>query len=356
MSEKSKSYESASIKNLGKSQTEITGSIASSAWEKFRAQALKNLNESISIDGFRKGMIPENILVSKVGEMSVLEEIAELAVSKAYVDILIDNKIDAIGKPAVKVTKLAKDNPIEFTATTSVVPEVTLPDYKKLSKEAVNKSSENENVVTDKDMDDAILRLRKSRVSHEGHDHGKMTPEEHEKKVMDSLPELNDSFVQSLGDFKDVTDFKEKLQVILTNDKKDQAREKARIRIADALTDATKIEIPDIIIKGELNRIEAQFRDDIERMGVKLEDYLKHAKKSLEDLHKDWQPHAEKKAKLQLILNSISQKENLKPDLKEIEAEVDHILEHHKDADRERASVYAETVLTNEKVFQFLEQ
>ena len=91
-------------------------------------------------------------------------------------------------------------------------------------------------------------------------------------------------------------------------------------------------------------------------MGVKLDDYLKHAKKNIEDLRKEWRPYAEKKAKLQLILNAISSAENIKPEPAEIEEEVDHIIEHYKDADRESAQTYAETVLTNEKVFQWLEK
>lgn len=356
MSEKSKSYESASVKKLDGSKVEITGSISSSVWERFRAQALKNINESISLDGFRKGMIPENVLVAKVGEMAVLEEIAELALSKAYLDIIIDNKIDAIGKPRVQITKLASGNPIEFTATTAIVPEIKLPDYKRIAAEALKKSEPDEMKVTDNDMEEAILRLRKSRVSHEGHDHGKMSAEDHEKKILEDLPELNDAFVQSVGEFKDVADFREKLKVMLEQDKKSQAAEKARIRIADALTDATKVDLPEIVIDSEVSRIESQFRMDIERMDVKLEDYLKHAKKTIEDLQKDWRPHAEKKAKLQLILNAIAETEKLQPDQGEIEAEVNHIVEHHKDADRERAAVYAATVLTNEKVFQFLEK
>jgi trigger factor len=90
-------------------------------------------------------------------------------------------------------------------------------------------------------------------------------------------------------------------------------------------------------------------------MGVKMDDYLKHSKKTIEEIRKDCEPHAEKKAKLQLILNAIAGAEKIKPDQKEIDEEVNHIVEHYKDADRERAAIYAETVLTNEKVFEMLE-
>jgi FKBP-type peptidyl-prolyl cis-trans isomerase (trigger factor) len=334
---------------------EISGSIAAPAWESFRARALKRLNESVTIDGFRKGNIPEKILISKVGDMAVLEEMAELSLPKAYVDILIDQKIDAIGKPEIHVTKLAEGNPLEFKAVTAVVPEVKLPDYRKLATIEIKKNKSVEEKTTDKEIDEAILKIRKTHASHEGHDHSKMTAAEHEKAVEAAMPELTDDFVKTLGDFKDIADFKTKLSVMIAENKKDEAKEKTRIRIADAIAEKTAVELPEIMVDSELRRAEAQFSDDIERMGVKLDDYLKHAKKSLEDIRKEWRPMAEKKAKLQLILNEIAKAENIKPSKEEIAAEVDHILEHYKDADRERAEIYVETILTNEKVFQFLE-
>lgn len=350
-----KSYESVAINKLEKSQVEIVGSVSAENFESFRQKALQNINDEVTIDGFRKGKVPESILVSKVGEMNILEEMAQLAISRAYPEIVISEKIDAIGRPEISITKIAKNNPLEFKIVTTVVPEVNLADYKKISKEEMGKK-EDATEITNKELDDAILRIRRSRADHSGHDHQKMTHEEHEKAVDASLPEFNDTFVQSLGDFKNVNDFKEKIKISLKEDKVDKNREKKRIAISDKLIDESKIDIPEILIDSELRRIEVQFSEDIARMGVTLEDYMKHAKKTIEDLRKDWRPSAEKKAKLQLILNKIAEEEKIKVGAEEIENEVNHIVEHYKDADRERASVYAETVLTNEKVFQFLEK
>lgn len=364
MTQSTKSYDSVSIKKLDKSRVEITGSVAATVWGKYRNQALKNIDNSVSIDGFRKGMVPENILVAKVGDMAIMEEMAELALSKAYLDILITEKIDVIGKPEIRVTKLAKDNPLEFVAITAVVPTFTLPDYQKLAQEQVKKSDPEALKVAEKDIDEAILRIRKRHASEKlhapentehNHDHEKMSPEEHNKAVEAAMPELTDDFVKTLGDFADIPDFRNKLSDLIAEQKRDEARDKLRVRIADAISDATKIELPDIMIESELGRTQAQFSADVERMGVKLEDYLKHAKKTLEEIRTEWKPHAENKAKLQLILNEISKKEKIAPDAAEIEQEVGHIVEHYKDADREKAAVYAETVLTNEKVFRFLE-
>ena len=176
-----------------------------------------------------------------------------------------------------------------------------------------------------------------------------MTAEEHDKAITDGMLELTDDFVKTIGDFTDVPDFKNKLSAMLVEDKKNLAKEKRRIAIADGLSEKVKAALPDMMIESELDRNEAQFKADIERMGLKLDDYLNHAKKTIEDLRTEWRPHAEKKAKLQLILNALSEKENIRPTKEEVADEVNHIVEHYKDADRERAEIYADTVLTNEK-------
>jgi len=90
-------------------------------------------------------------------------------------------------------------------------------------------------------------------------------------------------------------------------------------------------------------------------MGLKFDDYLKHLQKSVEDLRKEFHADAEKKAKFSLILNEIAKMENIKADPEQIAKEVVMILEHYKDADPERARIHAENVLTNERIFQFLE-
>lgn len=357
MTKATTTYEKPTITKLEKSRVEVVGSIPADRFESFRKKALQNINDEITIDGFRKGKVPENILISKVGEMTILEEMAQLAISDTYPRIVVGEKIDAIGHPEIQITKIAANNPLEFKITTAVVPETNLGDYKKVVKDEIEKIEKEKKAVevTDKEVDDALKNIRRSRVDHSGHSHENLSHEEHDKLVDASLPELTDDFAKSLGNFKDVNDLKEKVKVMLAEEKTDKEKEKKRISISDRLIETATVEIPEVLVESELRRIESQFGDDIARMGVTVEDYMKHAKKSIEDLRKDWRPHAEKKAKLQLVLNKIASEEKIEVDPKDIEAEVKHIVEHYKDADKERAAVYAETVLMNEKVFQYLE-
>ena len=73
-------------------------------------------------------------------------------------------------------------------------------------------------------------------------------------------------------------------------------------------------------------------------------------------------PDAEKRARIQLILNEVALSEQIFPSKEEIEKEVERIFENHEPHDghnevdeRERATIYITTVLTNEKVLRFLE-
>jgi trigger factor len=88
---------------------------------------------------------------------------------------------------------------------------------------------------------------------------------------------------------------------------------------------------------------------------MNMEDYLKQAGKTMEDLRKEWKPDAEKRAKLQLIFNEIAKKEKITPDSEKLEREIKHIKEHYPDANEESVGVYVAAQMTNDLVFSLLE-
>ena len=78
--------------------------------------------------------------------------------------------------------------------------------------------------------------------------------------------------------------------------------------------------------------------------------------KTKEDLIKEWTPAAEKRARLQLVLNEIAKKENLTPDEKQLNDQVAQLMEQYKDADEHRVRIYVASVMQNEAVMQLLEK
>ena len=123
----------------------------------------------------------------------------------------------------------------------------------------------------------------------------------------------------------------------------------------EKIIDGAEIDLPEVLVEVELDKILYRMESDISQMGLKFEDYLKHLNKTIEDLRKEFRGDAEKKAKLALVLNKISEIEKIEPDPEQVTNEVAMILEHYKEADPERARMHAENILTNEKIFQFLE-
>ncbi len=91
-------------------------------------------------------------------------------------------------------------------------------------------------------------------------------------------------------------------------------------------------------------------------MGLKVEDYLKHINKTIEDLTENWKPDAEKRAKLNLILEAIAKEENLTADKEAVDHELEHLTKHYKDIDPIRARLYTEHMFTIEKAIKFLEE
>ena len=70
------------IKKLPKSELEIEGEVEIDAFEAYFSKALKKIGEKLELPGFRKGKVPENVLLSNIPEAQILGEMAEMALKK----------------------------------------------------------------------------------------------------------------------------------------------------------------------------------------------------------------------------------------------------------------------------------
>jgi len=352
------------------SRVQITGELPWEDFKEFKSKAITKVGELISVDGFRKGKIPEDVVIKKAGESAILEEMANLAFQKLYPQIVLDNKIDAIGRPQIQITKLAQDNPLGFTIATAVMPEVKLPDYKKIASK-VNKSFVKDVEVSDEDLEKTIQEVREMRAKQDLYK--KMqdgtapksdvendkdeSPEEVQKRIDANLelPEFNDEFVASLGDFKNVEDFKAKVKENIKLEKERKSEDKNRIDIIEGIIADTKLEIPDILIESEIDQVMHRMRSDIEQMGMKLEDYLENIKKTEEDIRTEARGDAEKRAKIQLIVATIARNEKVAPDENRIKEELDVLKKQYPEAQESSARGYIENILINDEVFKMLQ-
>ena len=202
-------YKIKATNKLPHSEVEITVEMPASVLDEYRKKAITALGKEAELDGFRKGKVPEKVLIAKIGEGRVLEEAAELALQDVTPNILASEKMNFISQPRVSVTKLAIGNPIEFKMTVALMPEIGLPDYKKIAKEEMAKPDE-PIVVSDADVEKVVEDIRK-RMAPLPETISSDKDEKTEELKSPALPEPNDELLKQLGDFKDVADFKAKL-------------------------------------------------------------------------------------------------------------------------------------------------
>lgn len=345
------------IKHLEKSRAEISGQIPSDKLESYRDRAIAQLAPHVKIDGFREGKVPASMIEKQVGDMGVMEQMAQLAIMDVIADMIVESKVDAIGRPEIHIKKLAKGNDLEFSVILSIMPEVKLGDYKKIAKTA-NKDSVTAEV-TDDELDASIKELRQMRAHHMMHENGEDHHDHNHANIPDEkLPALDDEFIKSLGAFESVEDFKAKLRENMKAEKNRAEQEKKRMAIVDGIIGDSQIDLPDILVDIELDKMLQQFAYDISMAGMTMDDYLKRIEKTEEGLKSEWRANAEKRTKMQLILDRIAKDEKLAPTDEEIQTEVSKILDMYKDAkdvSEESVRGYVTQILTNAKAFEYLE-
>lgn len=340
------------VNQLENSEVEIIGEIAAADFANFRAKAIANLNGEAKIDGFRPGHVPEAVLVQTLGDDAILMEMADLALREAYPEIILEHKVDALGRPDIQITKIAKDNPLGFKIKTAVSPKVDLGNYKDAVKKALSEKVE-VIPVTDKDLEQVLTEIQKNYAHQEyhranpdvhNHDHGELP-----------LPEITDEFATKVGKFTDLADMKAKITDNLKFEREREAANKKRIKVVEALVCATTVTPPQILIDHEQNTMMSELKGRIEAAGLNFTDYLTHIKKTEDEVRDGWKDEATKQVKIGLAINEVAKQEKIEPTTEEVESETKKLMEHYKDIPEDRARDYVANLIINQKVLTFLE-
>jgi len=61
-------------------------------------------------------------------------------VRENYLKAVSENKLEPLGQPEIQMEKMAPNNPLQFKAKISVLPEFQLPDYKKVVSQVEKKT------------------------------------------------------------------------------------------------------------------------------------------------------------------------------------------------------------------------
>ncbi|XOU94342.1 MAG: trigger factor [Candidatus Kerfeldbacteria bacterium] len=143
------------VNKLPKSEVELVIELSQDELKPFIEKAVKDISKKTEIKGFRPGMAPYEVLEKQVGAMQIYQEAGENAIRDTYPKAVIDNKLLTIGQPKIDLEKIAPENPFIYKARVSLVPEVTLGEYKTI------KVEKKEVKVEDKDIEGTIKNIQK---------------------------------------------------------------------------------------------------------------------------------------------------------------------------------------------------
>ncbi|TME57268.1 MAG: trigger factor [Chloroflexi bacterium] len=117
-------------------------------------QAYSRLAPRVRIAGFRPGKAPRPMVEREIGWPTLRQEALDLILPTAYNSALDEAGLDPIDVPRVEVQQFDRGQPMKFTATVSIKPEITLKDYKDI------RVPRPRTEMGETDVDEAIERLR----------------------------------------------------------------------------------------------------------------------------------------------------------------------------------------------------
>ena len=152
-------------KKLPHSEIEMLIELDPQEWGGFFNKAAKELSQNLEIPGFRPGKAPQNLAERHLGEGKILERAADSAIRDSYFKAAEREGIFPVSAPKIQVLKIAKGNSFEFKANVSVMPQIEIGDYKKISQgEKIKKP--NEIKLDQKEIESAIEWIRNSRTKY----------------------------------------------------------------------------------------------------------------------------------------------------------------------------------------------
>lgn len=142
---------------------EITVDLERSDIEADLQKAAKHIGEHINIAGFRPGQAPYDIVARHLGgEAKIYEEALRAIVSRTLPKIIIEKKLETVGRPEISIQKMVPPFGISYKAVLSLMPKVELGDVAKIKVKAKAVShdlAEVEKVI------DQLLEMRMSEVA-----------------------------------------------------------------------------------------------------------------------------------------------------------------------------------------------
>lgn len=277
---------------LPKNTTQIIVDVPKADIKKEEGEAFFRLQQKLTVEGFRPGKVPKDIAEKHLTKELIFQELAQKMISRIYQEILTKENLKPIISPKIDLPKAKEGEDWQIKIVVAEKPAITLGDYKKIIKEVKEKA-------------------KKSNIWVPGKD--KTNP-----------PRTEDNNSKLMND------------------------------VLSALLNDAKIEISDMVIEEEVNHRLTHLMDEIQKIGLTAENYLKSKNLTMDSLKAQFKKETEDTYKLEFILAEIADKENLKVEQSDLDKLFINIKDEKERKVAEQNSYYYATILRKQKTLDFL--
>lgn len=315
------------VKNLDKSEVEVTISIPESKFKEAQEKKFKELSKKVDVPGFRAGKAPRDVVMSKLGPVLFEETLSEL-LPNVTVEVLEAEGLTPVDSVKYDIEEFKEEGDIKYKATFPVYPEVKIGNLKKVK---VKKQTVK---VTDEDVDNVLKQMFEDWKTKEKLDmkaaakaEGKEWAKEDEEKIVYKYAEPTDEWAEKethLG-VKNLNELKAKVKEEVGHQKEHVAESEYHNQIIAGAIKQTTMDIPESFINRELDRRVAEYKGRIEGMGLKFEDFLRVQKTTEEDLRKEWSDNAKAYIESELFLLQFAKDQEVKVTEEEVQKQIDDV-------------------------------
>ena len=350
-------------------------------------KAYREIAQQVNVPGFRKGKVPAAVIDQRIGRGAVLNEAVQEAIPENIVAAVREHEVKTLGRPEVEITEFSDGEPLKFTAEIDVRPEIAIPDLETIEV-TVDEIQVGDNEVDDqvKALRERFATLKtveraaqdgdyvqidmKATVDGEEVPGGSATNISHEvgsKQLLPGLdevlvgmsagdetsfstqlvggeyagrdadvavtvrtvkekqlPELDDDFAQLASEFDTLDELREDLRKRVTQAKQVEQIYAARDKALEQIVAAAEVPAPEGVVREEVEHRKQAMIDQLERIGASFEEYLAAEEKTEEQIDTELTEAATEGVKIQLLLDTLADKEEVQVSDDEFGHEIMH--------------------------------
>jgi trigger factor len=367
-------------------------------------KAYREIGSQVNIPGFRRGKVPSAVIDQRVGRGAVLNEAVQEVIPEQILAAVREHEVKTLGRPDVEIKEFADGQPLKFTAEVDVRPQLTLPplddievtvDAVALTDEELDEqvNSLRERFATLKTVERSALNGdyvqldlaatvdgeevpggTATNVSHEVGS-GQLVPGLDEvlvgmsagesttfttqlvggdyagrdaevavtvRTVKDKqLPELDDAFAQLASEFDTLEELRADVRGRLEKTKRMEQLYAARDKALEALVAAADVPAPEGVVREEVEQRKEAMVEQLQRIGASLDEYLESEGRTAEQMETELADAATEGVKIQLVLDTLADANNVSVS----DDEFGHEIVHRAERAGQQPQQYYETLV-----------